>query len=127
MLCLFRLGGIGLIGLSLGLVAVPVTEGTSGDEAPHARAYMDWLDNALEVMSQRVPAITQTAEEAVGPVIEGSNLSVLGDDGLAQELAQRTGWFISITANPPSRGDVVLLALGIATSHEIDTQAMITS
>ena len=91
---------------------------------------MDWLDRALTQMNEQMPAITQAAETAAQAVMAGKNLSVRGDEGLAFELAQRTGGFIFVRAHTPRTqrgGHVVLFALGIVTGQPRHAKALIKS
>lgn len=92
------------------------------DEAPQARSYMDWLDGTLAGIEKDMPTVTHGAEAAAAAVRAGRDQAVRGDNGLANEISHRAGGFIFVSPKRGQGGDVVLYALGLATSGQPNAQ-----
>jgi uncharacterized phosphosugar-binding protein len=100
----------------------------ASDEIPAARAYWDWLQQAVAAIESDLPTISASADAAAQRWIDGGELSVRGDIGLHQELTYRAGGLNGFTGKPtssPTDQSVVLYALGIATREQPDAAALL--
>lgn len=112
----------------LALVLVLLTWASAlhgGDEAPAARAYMDWLDGTILAVDRDMPTITAAAELAAERWIGGGQLTCDGEPGLRAELSHRAGGLGDFSAKPPAEGDVVLYAMGVRTREQPDAATLL--
>ena len=90
------------------------------DEAPQARAYMNWLQAAVVQIEEDLVEISAAGERAAPLFLDGRNLGVRGRGGLASELGGRAGGLMSYRGQPGNAGDIILYALGVPTNADAD-------
>ena len=76
---------------------------------------MDWLEAALGRIESDLDPITEAAEAAARALVDGREIGVRGEAGLANELAYRTGGLMLFHGGPGEGGDLILYGFGVTT------------
>ncbi len=96
-----------------------------GDEAPHARAVMEWLDATLVAVDADMASISRAAEIARDALLAGGAIGVRGERGRAAARSQRAGGGMVFDGGPGGVGDVIVYALGIRGRGDPDWRSMV--
>lgn len=94
---------LGLLVLTLSTASLAY----AGDEAPRARAYMDWTLNNISQTKADLAPITAAANAAAPLIVDGKELGIQ-ERSIATELGGRAGGFYMIKGRRAKAGDIVL-------------------
>ena len=100
------------------------------DEAPHARAYLNALNERLDRLADQMPLISKAAQQSAKVLAkqrlnEAAAFGVRGDPGLANELSNRAGSILAYDGRPGAAGDVILYVFGLTRTDASSTQSQL--